>query len=263
MIYIPQKIKSIVGGQKPGTDSVGMSRARVLLYEKMVLKVEEESEETVHEAQALGWLQGRLPVPKVICHESHEKMSYLLMSRLPGTMACDKLLMGDPERLTAILARGLEMLWQVQTQDCPFDSGLDRKLEMARYQVEHDLVDVDDAEPATFGEGRFRDPRELLAWLEQNRPEEDPVFSHGDYCLPNLFVEDGRISGFIDLGKAGIADRYQDIALCYRSLEHNYRGKYRSGKGVGGFCPDRLFAHLGIEPDREKIRYYILLDELF
>lgn len=263
MIYLPEKIKKFTDGQRHETDSVGMSRARVLLFERMVLKVERESEETLHEAQALKWLGGRLPVPELICHERQEEMSYLLMSRLPGAMACDELLMEDPEKLTAVLAAGLEMLWQVEAADCPFDCGLDQKLAMARYQVEHDLVEVDDAEADTFGEGRFRDPRDLLSWLEENRPPEDPVFSHGDYCLPNIFVKDAGISGFIDLGKAGVADRYQDIALCYRSLEHNYRGKYRGEKNVGGFRPERLFDYLGIEPDWEKIRYYILLDELF
>lgn len=97
-------------------------------------------------------------------------------------------------------------------------------------------------------------------------PEEDPVFSHGDYCLPNLFLKEGKVSGYMDLGRSGIADRYQDIALCYRSLKHNYSGRY-GGKVYTqlnpDFRPESLFEELGIEPDWEKIRYYILLDELF
>ena len=63
-----------------------------------------------------------------------------------------------------------------------------------------------------------------------NRPEEDIVLTHGDFCLPNVFVKDGAISGFIDLGKMGPADRWQDIAIAIRSLEHNFNGKYTDGK---------------------------------
>lgn len=57
-------------------------------------------------------------------------------------------------------------------------------------------------------------------------PEEEPVLSHGDYCLPNLFAMGHTLSGFIDLGRAGTADRWQDIALCYRSLKHNADGTF-------------------------------------
>lgn len=95
-----------------------------------------------------------------------------------------------------------------------------------------------------------------------NRPDEDLVFSHGYFCLPNIFLKDDKVSGFIDLGNMGIADRYQDIALCYRSLNNNLAGAY-GGKVYGKIDDNLLFDCLGITPDYEKIRYYILLDELF
>ena len=87
-------------------------------------------------------------------------------------------------------------------------------------------MDVDNEEPTTFGEGGFRDPEHLLMWLEENRPAFEPVLSHGDYCLPNIFLENGTLKGFIDLGRAGIGDKWNDIALCYRSLKHNFDGTY-------------------------------------
>jgi hypothetical protein len=51
------------------------------------------------------------------------------------------------------------------------------------------------------------------------------------------------------------------FAMLYRSLRHNFDGTY--GKIYPGLDPDSFFEELGIEPDREKIDYYILLDELF
>ena len=54
---------------------------------------------------------------------------------------------------------------------------------------------------------------------------------------------------------------WEDIAMLYRSLRHNFDGTY--GKVYPGLDPDSFFEELEIEPDREKIDYYILLDELF
>ena len=102
----------------------------------------------------------------------------------------------------------------------------------------------------------------LLQWLYDNQPKEEPVLSHGDFCLPNIFGTGTQITGYIDLGMTGTADRWCDIAICYRSLSHNYTGRY-GNKVYSGYDDMLLFKELGIDPDWEKIRYYILLDELF
>ena len=93
--------------------------------------------------------------------------------------------------------------------------------------------------------------------------KEDIVFTHGDFCLPNVFVENNRISGFIDLGKMGPADRWQDIAIALRSLEHNFAGHYNGGKKYFDFTHQMLLEELELDMDYDKFRYYILLDELF
>ena len=50
---------------------------------------------------------------------------------------------------------------------------------------------------------------------------EDLVFTHGDYCLPNIIYHEGKINGVVGLSRVGIADRYQDISLFLRSFEFN------------------------------------------
>ena len=96
----------------------------------------------------------------------------------------------------------------------------------------------------------------------ENKPSYEPVLSHGDFCLPNIYLDNGIISGFIDLGDAGIGDKWRDIALCYRSLKHNAEGAY-GGKVYPDTDPMQLFKKLQIEPDWDKIRFYLLMDELF
>ena len=85
--------------------------------------------------------------------------------------------------------------------------------------------------------------------------EEDPVFTHGDYCLPNIIIQGNEIAGFINLGRAGIADRYQDLALCARSLVYNFNN------------PDLkpiFFREYRIETiDEDKLSVYRLMDEFF
>lgn len=260
---LPERIKSLISDEACRTDDIGMSGASVLLYDTKVLKIQEQEEESENEYRILKYLHGKLPVPKVHAYQTSEGMSYLLMDRCRGEMACAESYMEHPELLCKLLANGLKKLWSIDILSCPSDQRLSHKLARAKYNIDHGLVDLDNVEPETFGEHGFKNPEELLAWLQEHRPKEELVFSHGDFCLPNLFGEGTEVTGYIDLGRAGIADKWCDIALCYRSLSHNYSGKYGHSKAYPECDGLLLFRELGIEPDWEKIRYYILLDELF
>ncbi|MGN0505326.1 MAG: APH(3') family aminoglycoside O-phosphotransferase [Lachnospiraceae bacterium] len=259
---LPEKIAQLTAGKAYEPDSIGMSGSTVLSYEDMVLKIESDSETVRSTIEMMQWLNGKLPVPSILCHEILDGKSYLLMSKISGRMSCDAYYMERPQELLALLAEGMKLLWSVDISDCPRIRSLDTELAEARYRVEHGLVSIDRAEPDTFGENGFESPAHLLSWLEEHKPAYEPVLSHGDFCLPNIFFEAGKVSGFIDLGDTGVGDRWRDISLCYRSLKHNFDGTF-GGRPVPGFNPDLLFEALGITPNREKLRYYILLDELF
>ncbi len=171
-------------------------------------------------------------------------------------MACDfpdDMVHEHIKQTVKLLADGLLMLQSVAIQKCPFMNTLGHKLKEALYNIEHDLVDMDD-----FEEGNdFDSPMELYQWLIENRLPEELCFTHGDFCLPNIFIDDKVVTGFIDIGRGGIADKWQDIALCVRSLGYNLRHTEQQE------YIDLLFTYLGIQPNEAKIRYFILLDELF
>ncbi len=258
---LPESIRNLTEGKPFETNDFGKSGSLVRVYDDFVLKIEKECPKIARMVEVMRWLEGKLPVPKILATEVKDGYRYLLMSKVQGRMACDEYYMNRPEELVTLLAEALQMLWSIDITDCPKTFDLSAELAEAKYRVEHNLVDLDDMEPETFGEGGFKDPQELLQWLYDHQPVPEPVFSHGDFCLPNVFFENGKVSGFIDLGDAGIADKWYDIALGYRSLKHNADGTY--GKFYEGVNPDKLFVKLGIEPDWDKIKYYILLDELF
>lgn len=255
---LPNAIQKRVMGKRFTRDKIGQSGAQVRCYPDMVLKIQHTGEGPDREYEMMRWLRGKVPVPEVLAFECAGGCNYLLMSRLPGEMACADRYLKAPEELIRLLAQGLKMLWQVDIHGCTAGDTLDRKLRRARERVENGQCGTSDVEPDTYGPDGFKNPKDLLHWLERNRPEEDLVLSHGDYCLPNVFLSDGQVTGFIDLGHCGIADRFQDIALCCRSLRHNLVEIAHQPFDEASF-----FRELGVERDAEKIRYYILLDELF
>lgn len=260
-MFLPESIRAAVGDRILVSEGIGMSGASVYYLDDLVLKIEKADRESENNLAMLRWLRGKVPVPEVVAEETVDDTRYLLMSRLEGKMACDASYLHHPRTLVKLLAEGLSMLWSVDDEDCPCDQTLEKKLENARYQVDNGLVDLENVEPETFGEGGFASPAHLLRWLEENRPEEEPVLCHGDYCLPNVFLRDGQVSGFLDLGRCGLADKWLDIAILWRSLRDNFNGTH--GYTDPDFDPDCLFAELGVQPDWERIRYYLLVDELF
>ncbi len=260
--YLPEEIMNIIGERGFRADDIGMSDSSVLIFDDMVLKIQPCSEWTENEHSMMKWLDDKAFIPKCICNISENCTNYLLMSKIQGKMSCDDEFMCAPELLISVLAEAFKKLWSVDVSGCPVKNDLSTVLSFAEYRVEHGLVDVDDAEPETFGKDGFKSPEELLNWLLDNRTEEDFVLSHGDFSLPNVFINGNKFSGFVDIGRMGIADGYQDIAICLRSLRHNFAGIY-NGISYPGFDEKMFFSALGIEPDYDKIRYYILLDELF
>ncbi len=261
-IFVPQSIRALLPRQDFSQDRIGMSQANVLLFPDRVLKIQDASQEARGEATMMRWLQDKIPVPELLGYEEADGTSYTVMTRISGEMACGEFWMGQPKALVRILAESLKLLWSTDISGCPADRSLDQKLALAAQNVALGLVDTDNVEPETFGPGGFRDPEALLHWLVDNRPPEEPVLSHGDFCLPNVFLNGNGLSGFIDLGRCGVADKWCDIAILCRSLHHNFSGYY-DRRIYPGYDESQLFRELEIQPDPELLRYYILLDELF
>jgi aminoglycoside phosphotransferase len=209
------------------------------------------------EAERLGWMYAvGLPVPAVLQYHEWKGREYLLLTAVPGADASEP---RPPERHAAVvaaLAAGLRTLHATNISACPFDQSRRVRVAEARQRLEAGLVDEADFDDVRQG----RPARDLFAELLASDPgEEHRAFTHGDYCLPNVILEeDGsggyRVSGLVDCGHAGVADPYQDLALCARSVAHN-------------LDPDLvpvLFARYGLDRvDERKLEYYQLLDEFF
>lgn len=203
------------------------------------------------EIARLRWLGARgIACPGVLADEHHAGSLWLLMTAVAGRdLASSPEL--SPERRVEIAAAALCRLHGLDPTNCPFHHRLDLRLATARARMIAGLVDEADFDD----ERETTTSAELYRRLLADRPRtETLVVTHGDACLPNLMAEDDRFTGFIDCGRLGLADRYQDLALAAWSITHNL--------GEAWVAP--FFRHYGlVEPEPARLAYYRLLDEFF
>jgi aminoglycoside phosphotransferase len=256
MTKFPAEFADTLAGYASAGDSSGWSGASVQRYVKegaadLFWKCAPKFAGTLYaEKVRYEWLEGKLPVPRVAGFASDETHEHLLLTAIAGTDASEERGVPPIRDLVLKLADGLNMLHALPLAGCPFDHRADAEISAAVQNTAWGLVDESDFNLQRQG----RSAASLLEELHDLRPRnEDLVFTHGDYCLPNIILDGGKLSGFVDMGRAGVGDRHRDLALAARSLEFNYGGRY----------VDRLFDAYGMQPDPEKMKFCLLLDEFF
>ena len=127
------------------------------------------------------------------------------------------------------LGEGLRFLHHaLPVAECPFSWSVGTRLARAR----------DRGAPAG---------QEPQRWLDEAPPVDRLVVCHGDACAPNTLLDDaGRVSGHVDLGALGVADRWADLAVATWSTVWNY--------GPGWERP--LLDAYGIDPDPDRTPFY-------
>jgi aminoglycoside 3'-phosphotransferase-2 len=274
---LPPRLAGAVGARRGEPVVRGMSGARVVrwvgapgapdaatLFLKTARLGRPDGDESLHdEAARLVWMAARgLPVPRVHAYELWRGGEYLLLGEVPGEDADSAARSAPAADVVDALADGLRLLHATPAGDCPFAMDVSARIALARDRVRAGLVDALDFDD----ERRGRSPEALLAELEATRPAADGLaFTHGDYSLPNVIVSAARgvgggsvapvaLSGFVDCGRAGLADRYQDLALAERGVRWK----------LGGEWVPRLYARYGLAAvDRRRLDFYTLLDEFF
>lgn len=131
----------------------------------------------------------------------------------------------EPKRLCDITAYALRKLHETDYTDCPIS---DRTAEyLAEAEKNYHTGNYDKSHfPNRFG---YSSPKEAYDFLTANKDGlQSKVLLHGDYCLPNIILNDWKLSGFIDVGYGGVGDRHIDIFWGLWSLEFNLKtNKYR------------------------------------
>lgn len=164
------------------------------------------------EVKRLRWLHNKFPVPEVINFVSHGQETALIMSVIPGEplIAYNNASTADREHLAKQLGKSLREFHSLDITNNDF------------------LHSSAGGEPAPDG----LNDSEKSQWLKRLHAQFGKpswkVFLHGDPSLPNVIAYRGEITGFVDVGAAGVGDPFRDIALALWSLEHNYGPGFES-----------------------------------
>ena len=206
------------------------------------------------ELARLRWLAPFLPVPALVqfARVADPEQAWLLLTALPGTTA-SAVLEAHPALgpvVVAALAAFLRRLHALPVSDCPFDAGHAVRLAQARQRIDAGLVDADDFDAARQG----WTAQQVWTALQDCQPiTPDLVVTHGDFSLENIVMHEGAVVGCLDVGRAGVADRYQDLAIVWRALGE-----------LDAALPQRFVEQYGIvDADQGKLQWHLLLDELF
>ncbi len=255
MKKIPTFIKNFMKNTTIQEISIGCSNTAVYKITKdnetFFLKIGKIPSLT-KEYAALIWLNGKLSVPKCVYFCNDGTNEYLLTTTMAGEMSCSDSNLKKPEQTIKLLAHAIKQLQSVEILECPFRSDLNYKLGLVEYNVKNKLLT--DSPSSKIGR-ELKSYNNIFKYLIDKKPTtEQLVFSHGDTSLPNIFFKDNQVSGFIDVGECGVADKWFDIAICYKSIIRNFPNREDLLK---------LFLNELQEEYSDKIEYYITLMDLY
>ena len=247
-------------GYKWARDHVGQSGAAIYrLYDKvdapeLYLKQGNGSvaNDITDEMVRLIWLKDYIPLPNVKHFSRTPDVALLLTTAIPGKTAF-QMLEDHPDMSDDIvdaLATFLRRLHAIPVNSCPFNSNHQFRLTLAQNRMKNNLVDAEDFDDERNGwsiEQVWEKMHTLLPFSSV------PVVTHGDFSLDNIIFCNDEIVGCLDVGRVGVADQYQDLAILWNCL-----GEFSHS------LQNRLFQQYGIpQPDEKKLQFHLMLDEFF
>lgn len=159
----------------------------------------------------------------VLAYESLEE-DWMLTSRVVGEDCTYEEYLAEPVRLCDTTAALLRQLHDTDPSGCPINRTA-AYLDTARKNYVCQAFDTS-LFPDNWG---YRTPEEAWRVVEENGKylKADSLL-HGDYCLPNIMLDNWKFSGFIDLDAAGIGDKHIDLFWGMWSMQFNLKtDRYR------------------------------------
>ncbi len=122
---------------------------------------------------------------------------------------------------TATLLRALH---EVDPADCPVQDHTARYFAVAENNYRAGVFD-----PSFLADGTSLTADGVWQIAQANKHRfQNRVLLHGDYCLPNIMLDNWKFSGFIDLGNGGVGDRHVDLFWGAWTLRYNLKtDRYR------------------------------------
>lgn len=151
---------------------------------------------------------------------------WLLTAALNGNDCIYERYLQDPIRLCDTIAYELRKLHETDYSGCPVT---DRTADYIASAMQNYKTGNYDSSyfPDNFG---YHTAEEAYTELKNGiNALQSKVLLHGDYCLPNIILDEWKLSGFIDVGCGGIGDRHIDLFWGVWTLRFNLKtNKYRN-----------------------------------
>ncbi|ARU52047.1 streptomycin 3'-kinase [Cellulosimicrobium cellulans] len=199
-----------------------------------------------------------IPGPRLLGWAEAPGEAVLTTTAVAGTPA-DQVGPDQARRAWANIVAAVRALHDVPVGGCPFDRGLRTMYALAQDVVARGAVRQEFLRP----EQESRSGHDLLAELtaelpvRQEQEAADQVVCHGDLCLPNILLdpETLEVSGFVDLGRLGAADRHADLSLLLASAQDTWPDEAQHLR-------DQLQPLYGSPVDADRLRFHLFLDPL-
>jgi len=201
-----------------------------------------------NEAAMTAFFASKGLAPEVLAYESLCD-DWMLTVRAKGEDCIDPMYLNDPKKLCDTTAQLLRMLHETNTAGCPVADRTKDYLTTARENFRHGKYDIH-LFPDNWGYTTVDE-----AWREvdtNGKFLKCDTLLHGDYCLPNIMLDNWQFSAFIDLDTAGVGDRHVDLFWGIWSLQFNlktdiYRDRFLDVYGRECICQEQFRTVAAIE----------------
>ena len=177
-----------------------------------------------------------------VLHYERGERDWLLTRRVVGEDCTHATYLSDPRRLCDTTATLLRALHEIDPVGCPVTDHTAEYLARAEENYRTGRYDSSHF-PDSFG---YRSADEAWGVLAEGRDAlRCEVLLHGDYCLPNVMLDNWRFSGFIDVDHGGIGDRHVDLfwgawTLLFNLKTDAYRERFFDAYGRDKIDKDLL-----------------------
>jgi kanamycin kinase len=190
----------------------------------------------LREAQMTEYFNKKGLGAKVVSYIS-DKNDWLLTKKVKGEDCTFDTYLADPVRLADIMGKRLRMLHETSAEDCPVKDRVGEYIALAEKNYKTDNYDKS-AFPDNFG---FKSGEEAYYVLQKGKHLlKNEVLIHGDYCLPNIMLDNWDFSGFIDVGNGGIGDRHIDLFWGVWTLWFNLKTNEYTDRFLDAYGRDKI-----------------------
>ncbi len=182
--------------------------------------------------------------PTVLSYITFGGYDYMLSCAANGEDGTHRIFLSSPERLCDVLAEAMRALHDTDTSGCPVPDRMSDYFVYAEKRYREGAFD-----PIGFSsECDFKTADKMWRFAsERRRLLRSDTLIHGDFCLPNVILNEWKLASFIDIGNGGVGDRHIDLfwaawSLCFNLKTDKYRSRLFDAYGRDKIDPEALLA---------------------